>query len=277
MVPLQPGPPRNFGAVRAIGWLAVGAATLCLALTVISTSYTPATRIGDAISLDSVWTSGRAFDAPNLDTGDTTLPDKELLLPPKMSPALDSYFKQMTGIPVSDKEGEDRSNACFENEEAHGDLCYRKCSLLTNGRFNLRTSPWTCCNADRSNECFVRNQDLNLGSRFGLCSGYDVGGDGDSCPHAVGKCLENEELFMGACYESCAIATKGTHPYRTSAISSCETKLSLSFSSFTPNKVMVGKTLAEGGGKGDGDKSTPAHSHPPIRPGDQEPDVPVTH
>merc|ERR1719433_1345477 len=107
--------------------------------------------------------------------------------PPQISNALNAYFNMNIG-PPDHEQVESPSTAaltCMENEELFQNLCYRKCQLLTEGAFPLRSSAWTCCKAAEITGCFIKNQDRGLG----LCSGYDVAGDGKSCPRSPGQCL----------------------------------------------------------------------------------------
>jgi len=205
--------------------------------------------VGNAVGLDNVWAQPGA------------MPDGTHM-PPAQQPALDSYFKQMMGLPSTAVPVSD-ANACHGNEELFQGLCYKSCKELTNGTFPLRTSSWTCCQAGKLEECYVSNQKKN----FGLCSGYDVEGDGQSCPRAPGVCAENEEKFLGTCFEKCSILTNGTQPFRTSALTCCHTKLT-SFSSLVdclnPSKVTAGSKINVGGGAGDGDPTTPKSAHQPV-------------
>jgi len=191
-----------------------------------------------------------------------------ILMPPSEQPALDAYFKQMMGIPGTAK-SQGNPNNCYDTEEEFQGLCYRKCSLLTNGTFGLRTSAWTCCSAHALEDCFVSNQDKNIG----LCSGYDVAGDGQSCPRLPGKCMDNEEMFLGQCYEKCSILTNGEKPHRTSPFSCCATPMALSC--FKPSNVVVGPQVDAGGGKGDGDAATPSKAHAPLKASEIDQSTPV--
>lgn len=185
-------------------------------------------------------------------------PTVEEIVPPPESAALNDYFKELMGLPRAREITLHDGNKCFDDEEEFEDLCYRKCTLLTNATFGLRTSAWTCCQATNVKDCFMTNQNRDLG----LCSGYDVAGDGKSCPHAPGRCLESEEIFLGQCYRKCSLLTNNTKPYRTSAISCCETKFAISC--FEPRHVSLNTGFAEGGGKGDANPSTPANAHEPM-------------
>eukprot|EP00445_Apocalathium_hangoei_P031483 CAMPEP_0203915618 /NCGR_PEP_ID=MMETSP0359-20131031/56408_1 /ASSEMBLY_ACC=CAM_ASM_000338 /TAXON_ID=268821 /ORGANISM="Scrippsiella Hangoei, Strain SHTV-5" /LENGTH=293 /DNA_ID=CAMNT_0050842165 /DNA_START=69 /DNA_END=950 /DNA_ORIENTATION=+ len=254
---VYPQPSKRFGGRAAASVLAVVGCCAALALWGRGTSSSRApAAVGAVVGLQSVA---------------ATLAPSEMLTPPPESVALDNYFKEMmwTGGPSGSQEATTGlANACFDYEELFNNLCYRTCKLLTNGSFPLRTSPWTCCQASQIQDCFFTNQIRNLG----ICSGYDVGGDGKSCPHPPGKCLPNEELFLGECYEKCSILTNGVEPYRTSAVSCCKTHLALSC--FSPSNADMDNGYAAGGGAGDGDPNTPAEAHAPLGGGVVAP-VPV--
>lgn len=162
--------------------------------------------------------------------------------PPPISNALNAYFTMMTGSPVR-KQAQDNTpgNQCAANEELHVGMCYLQCKILTNGSFPLRTSAWTCCQGEKISDCFIQNQDHNVG----LCSGYDVAGDGKSCPKAPGQCLSDEEFFGGECYQKCTLMTNGTHPYRTSAFSCCDS--TSTFTCFQPSHVTLSSGYTVGG------------------------------
>lgn len=110
-------------------------------------------------------------------------------------------------------------NLCGANEEVYAGLCYRKCSLLTNGEAPIRTSSWTCC---EGHPCLLHNQRGSLGRTL-LCNGFDVAGDG-SCPHQPGACLDDEELHLGVCYKKCSLLTNGAYPHRFAAATCCKAK-----------------------------------------------------
>lgn len=61
---------------------------------------------------------------------------------------------------------------CLADEELKFNVCYKKCTILTNGQFPNRVAPLTCCKA-KGFSCF---NPLNLDTN----QAYDVGGgDGD--------------------------------------------------------------------------------------------------
>jgi len=164
------------------------------------------------------------------------LSQSEMRMPPPAPTSVDKYFKEMMGTPGSAVAGPSSSgdaHSCFDGEELFEGLCYKTCKTLMNSVFPLRTSAWSCCQADKIQDCHFSNQKKDLG----ICSGHDVAGDG-SCPHPPKKCEANEEMFLGRCYEKCSILTYGQKPYRTSAISCCETHLALSC--FSPSHVSSG-------------------------------------
>jgi len=146
----------------------------------------------------------------------------------------------------------DEKNACLETEELHAGLCYKKCGLLTNGTHPFRSTAWTCC---KQSPCGFEMPKHDAG----LCSGYDVSGDGRSCPHEPGTCLTDEELWMGICYKQCAIITNGEKPYRFTPFTCCKTK---GVSCFNPKNSDSHFSTDTGGGYGD--ELTKAHM--PIRP-----------
>lgn len=125
-------------------------------------------------------------------------------------------------------------STCFADEELYAGLCYKKCSLLSEGAYSIRTSSWTCC---ANHPCGVSNQKGSIGTAV-VCNGYDVGGSGAvkvtsqlvkvvaqaglSCPHKPGGCSENEEMLLGTCYTKCSVLTQGQFPYRLAAATCCQ-------------------------------------------------------
>lgn len=70
---------------------------------------------------------------------------------------------------------------CLENEENVLNTCYKKCSLLTNSEFPIRSGANTCCKKDPCWNIF------NVRSMGVGCDGYGIGGgtgNSSSCPHA---------------------------------------------------------------------------------------------
>jgi len=148
-------------------------------------------------------------------------------------------------------------NVCADDEEGSGNLCYKKCSLLTSGLYPIRTSAWTCC---ESRPCGITNQRMSIS----MCNGFDQSGDsaGNGCPHSAGTCLEDEEFSLGMCYKKCSILTNGKYPYRVAAATCCEGEGLNCLEHFWHSKTS--KSFDVGGGSGDGDKSTPSSMHPPL-------------
>mmetsp|Transcript_38782 Transcript_38782/g.76864 ORF Transcript_38782/g.76864 Transcript_38782/m.76864 type:complete len:412 (+) Transcript_38782:9-1244(+) len=135
-------------------------------------------------------------------------------------------------------------NVCKDNEEHFAGLCYKKCSIMTDNKNTIRTSPWTCC---ERRPCFV-NQRLHIGLRV-ACVGFAVSGDG-KCPHMPGACLDNEETMLGVCYKKCSMLTNKNYPYRVGPATCCKTD-GLSCLYFW--KTYTSKEFDVGGGrKGDG-------------------------
>lgn len=110
-------------------------------------------------------------------------------------------------------------NVCDDTEELYDGLCYKRCSLLTEGAAPIRTSSWTCC---EGHPCGIWNQKGSVGTTI-ACDGFDVDGSG-GCPHKPGACLVDEELFLGVCYKKCSLLTQGQFPHRVAAASCCKTQ-----------------------------------------------------
>lgn len=147
-------------------------------------------------------------------------------------------------------------NPCAGNEELFEGLCYHKCSLLTEGKDPIRSSPWSCCSEP---PCLVPSHENFKVGLQPVCSGYDVNGAG-GCPHKPGSCLVNEELHLGQCYEKCAILTNGAFPHRVAAATCCKTD---GWGCIDPRNDKTSAAFAVGGGVGDHDPSTPATVHAP--------------
>mmetsp|Transcript_35380 Transcript_35380/g.75357 ORF Transcript_35380/g.75357 Transcript_35380/m.75357 type:complete len:307 (+) Transcript_35380:61-981(+) len=62
----------------------------------------------------------------------------------------------------------------FETEELFQGLCYKKCSLMTNDKYPIRTGMNTCSNSN-----FGGNWTMG----FGPCSGFGIGGGQKCLPH----------------------------------------------------------------------------------------------
>ncbi|CAE7244542.1 unnamed protein product [Symbiodinium sp. CCMP2456] len=113
-------------------------------------------------------------------------------------------------------------NPCNDDEEKFEGICYKKCSILTDGTHNIRTTAFTCCAAEKIEECGFNNQEMKIA----LCDGFDVAGDINgqkgACPHNKGNCYANEELFLGQCYKKCSELTGGVYHNRISSFSCCK-------------------------------------------------------
>jgi len=113
-------------------------------------------------------------------------------------------------------------NTCNDDEELFEGLCYKKCSLLTQGTHPIRTTSMSCCNADKAADCNFKNQEVSVK----ICGGYDVAGNVNgqtsACPHAEGGCYENEELFLGQCYKKCSEVAGAEYTKRITSWSCCK-------------------------------------------------------
>lgn len=107
---------------------------------------------------------------------------------------------------------------CDKNEELLLGVCYMNCSLLTQGRYPIRTAPNICCN---KMPCLSPSQvDAN---GFMPGTGYIVGGKGaGSYPHGPGGCAGNEESHLGMCYKKCSLLTNNEFPQRVMANTCCK-------------------------------------------------------
>lgn len=112
-------------------------------------------------------------------------------------------------------------NVCNDDEEKFEGICYKKCSILTQGTHKIRTTAFTCCAADKIEDCGFSNQQLKMS----ICGGFDVSGtingQKGACPHDKGTCYLNEELFLGMCYKKCSDLTEGAYNMRISSFSCC--------------------------------------------------------
>jgi len=177
-----------------------------------------------------------------------------------MEQTLDQYFSSGVGeenaaAPITAVANTTDGNPCMDDEEYFNNLCYKKCSILTQGSNPVRTSAWTCC---EKKPCGFSNTKHDVG----MCSGFSVGGGNrKACPHAAGSCLENEEFFLGQCYKKCSILTNNEYPNRMMSGTCCKTK---GKSCFFPSNVKSSTDYNIGGGKDDGNSNTPAKPHPPI-------------
>lgn len=93
---------------------------------------------------------------------------------------------------------------CSDDAELHGHFCYKKCSMLTKGKYPKRGGPSTCCT----------KKHCRLPGNFVTKPTFNVGGD-------VG-CPKNEELHASRCYKRCALLTNGTYPTRVAVATCCK-------------------------------------------------------
>jgi len=136
-------------------------------------------------------------------------------------------------------------NPCPDDEESFEGLCYQRCSVLTEWRYPIRTTAFSCC---MKQPCSFFNSKFT--NPMKLCQGFDVGGhDRYGCPHAPGDCLVNEEFHMGFCYKQCAVLTKGAFPYRSTATTCCKNNFYLGC--LEPEDLLVSANFSVGGGMGD--------------------------
>lgn len=150
-------------------------------------------------------------------------------------------------------------NPCPDDEETFEGLCYQKCASLTQGRYPIRTTAFSCCMRE---PCSFFNSKFTNPLKF--CQGYDVGGhDKYGCPHAPGDCLLNEEFHMGVCYKKCALLTQGEFPYRSSAETCCKHNAYLDC--LEGDNFVVNANFSIGGGAGDDLlEAEMGQVHPPI-------------
>jgi hypothetical protein len=106
---------------------------------------------------------------------------------------------------AGDKEGKDKcphkEGLCYENEELHLGLCYKKCSILTNGAYIHRKSAITCCNNPNLLQCipFLNPKNTDTSTHYSVGGGK---GDGDATtiatPHAPIEALAERTLAQSS-------------------------------------------------------------------------------
>jgi len=159
-------------------------------------------------------------------------------------------------------------NPCADDEEMNGKLCYKKCSLFSDGEYPLRTTAFSCC---KKEPCGFFNQKLSMK----ICGGFDVAGDsqGGGCPHKVGSCLGNEELRGGMCFKKCSLLTNFQLPFRMAAATCC--KVNNIPACINPRLSNTSSYFNVGGGN-PGNLSDFVKPHPPmttLTEGLESPDV----
>jgi len=146
---------------------------------------------------------------------------------------------------------------CLTDEEMFLGLCYKKCSLLTDGEYPFRSALLTCCQEDTELAC-LNPAKVKTGARFG--KGGGIGDHDPSTPHGVhapraswtevpmdhdrivqllnetgefgakpaehmhdgNKCDDSEEIYGGLCYKKCSLLTNSSSSVRGSAFSCCD-------------------------------------------------------
>jgi len=151
-------------------------------------------------------------------------------------------------------------NVCPEDEELHANLCYKKCSALTAGKYPIRTTAFSCCAEEPCS--FFNSKFSNV---LSYCSGFDVSGnsEGKECPHAPGSCMANEEFNLGMCYKKCAILTNNTFPFRSAASTCC--RYNNHVACLDALNTLTKPEYNVGGGMDDGHASTPNITHAPMQ------------
>merc|ERR1712187_468596 len=177
-----------------------------------------------------------------------------------VAPAL--YAENLTNHNHVPDEHTHDGNQCEDNEEILAGLCYKKCSILTNGEYPQRSTAFTCC---KTVACLLQQ---SLGGDCPVpCHGYDVSGH-DTCPHPPGGCLDDEELFLGLCYAKCDLLTNGQYPYRVAPLTCCrindEEKCLDPFSKDQDISDTSSAYEVAGGGD-DNNGATPGHVHGPLQ------------
>eukprot|EP00929_Paragymnodinium_shiwhaense_P053982 TRINITY_DN2705_c0_g2_i1.p1 TRINITY_DN2705_c0_g2~~TRINITY_DN2705_c0_g2_i1.p1 ORF type:complete len:297 (-),score=68.63 TRINITY_DN2705_c0_g2_i1:291-1115(-) len=152
-------------------------------------------------------------------------------------------------------------NTCDDSEELYAGLCYTKCSVLTGFSAAHRVSAFTCCPTP---DCHGNVFKMKTSSLV-PCQGYDVSSAdmGKACPHEEGACLKDEEQFLGECFETCDKLTEGKFPKRIAAATCCNPDAEGGCLNLGNDRTK--SALNVGGGGGDGDASTPAEAHMPLK------------
>lgn len=156
-------------------------------------------------------------------------------------------------------------NACQDDEEFLGGLCYAKCSSLTQGKATYRMSAFACCEKKDPTQCGFKNQIFNFAPCSGLDVGGTIGGKSGQCPHTPGSCLTNEEYFLGSCFMKCTSLTSGDFPTRTSPTTCCK---GTGIQCLTPSNVKISSAFDVGGGiinAGSQQSDVPKVPHSPIQ------------
>jgi len=191
-------PPRSGIPVRVVSILGAVAAVAVLGYAAGGSVFGPAKARMSGLMQKNDWVTTGSFSPLGVD--------------PSLKPS----------TATAPSENLNDGNKCQDDEELFMNLCYKKCSILTQGTHRYRTSAFTCCEADSKEQCSLSNQEVNTK----ICGGFDVAGSingqESACPHQKGSCYENEELYLGSCYKQCGILTNKEYPNRVSAFSCCK-------------------------------------------------------
>lgn len=128
------------------------------------------------------------------------------------------------GMPVMLPDRSDRSDItddkgiCEEDEEVFFFLCYKKCSIMTDGAFPKRIAPDACAKCSDKESCYFPAE---VSVKGFFCGGYAISSEGH-CPHPPGFCNKNEEVHLGICYMKCDYLTGGEYPIRIAANTCCK-------------------------------------------------------
>jgi hypothetical protein len=264
--PVSPsGQRRHWASAAAFGVVLLGAAALAAWAAQTHASGSPALRTGHA-RLRQLSRNGGVFDEAAVQLGkdlfDVHEQDIFDLSSGSSGNASAGGGEEVQSIPNAPKEDMHDGNVCDDDEELLAHLCYKKCSLLTDGQHPRRTTAWSCCSAGGEGEtCGLFNQKL----RPGICTGYDISGDraGNGCPHPAGACLENEEVHLGRCFKKCSELTDGEYQTRIAAATCCKAAAEDQWKCLDPRNVKTRKSFNVGGGEGDRDSRTPSGPHWP--------------
>jgi len=105
-----------------------------------------------------------------------------------------------------------RPGACLDDEELLLGVCYKRCRLLTAGKYPNRVAPATCCKTSGLS-CLDFRKDYT--SRE-----FAVGGGRDQ----PGACFRDEEMILGTCYQKCSLLTNDMYPHRVGGFTCCRAR-----------------------------------------------------
>jgi len=157
-----------------------------------------------------------------------------------------------------------KPGACLLDEELHLGVCYKKCSILTEGVFPNRVAAATCCKTKGLGCLDIRNDKTSDSFAVGGGAGDHDGstpnqahlpmqslteaGDGvvitssttvkpassqfvadahfepEEHLHDGNVCDDQEEQYGGLCYKKCGLLTSGAAPIRTSSWTCCKSR-----------------------------------------------------